>query len=108
MSYWSSVLPKERILHVRYEDMVTDFESQARRLVRFIDLPWDDACLRFYESERKVMTASVTQVRRPIYTDSINRWRKYEPYLKPLLDELGPLVREYEEELAGTRPSPFN
>jgi Flp pilus assembly protein TadD len=107
MSYWSSVLPKERLLHVRYEDMVTDFESQARRLIRFIDLPWDDACLRFYESERKVMTASVTQVRRPIYTDSINRWRKYEPYLKPLLDELGPLVREYEEELAGTRPSPF-
>ena len=108
MSYWSSVLPKERILHVRYEDMVTDFEAQARRLMSFIDLPWDDACLRFYEIERKVMTASVTQVRRPIYTDSINRWRKYEPYLKPLLDELGPLVREYEEELAGTRPSPFN
>jgi tetratricopeptide (TPR) repeat protein len=100
MSYWSSTLPKERILHVRYEDMVTDFEAQARRLMSFIDLPWDDACLRFYTSERKVRTSSVTQVRRPIYTDSINRWRKYEPYLKPLLDELGPIVREYEEELA--------
>jgi hypothetical protein len=50
----------------------------------------------------------VTQVRKPIYTDSIGRWRKYEPYLKPLLDELGPLVREYEEELEGKKPSPFD
>jgi tetratricopeptide (TPR) repeat protein len=107
MNFWSSMLPKERILHVRYEDMVTDFETQARRLISFIGLPWDDACLRFYESERKVLTASVTQVRRPIYTGSINRWRKYEQHLKPLLDELGPLVREYEEELEGKRPPPF-
>jgi hypothetical protein len=65
-----------------------------------IQLPWDDACLKFYETKRQVKTASVTQVRKPIYTTSTNRWRKYEGYLKPLLEELGPLVAEYEEELA--------
>jgi tetratricopeptide (TPR) repeat protein len=102
MKYWSDLLPKERILHVRYEDMVADLETQARRMIDFIQLPWNDACLRFYETERKVRTASVTQVRRPIYKDAVNRWRKYESYLKPLLDELGPLVKEYEDELAAT------
>lgn len=107
MKFWTSMVPKERILHVRYEDMVGDFENQARRLIDFVGLPWNDACLKFYETERSVRTASVTQVRRPIYKDSVGRWRKYEPYLKPLLDELGPLVQEYEEELEGVRPPLF-
>lgn len=99
MKHWSAMLG-DKILHVRYEDMVADLETQARRIISFIGLPWDEACLRFYESDRKVVTASVTQVRKPIYTTSTNRWRKYEQYLKPLLEELGPLVGEYEEELA--------
>ena len=99
MEYWSNLLG-DRILHVRYEDMVADLETQARRIIAYIGLPWDDACLRFYETERKVLTASVTQVRRPIYTSSVNRWRKYEAYLKPLIEELGPLVQQYEDELA--------
>jgi Flp pilus assembly protein TadD len=99
MKHWSSLMG-DRILHVRYEDMVADLETQARRIISYIGLPWNDACLRFYESERKVLTASVTQVRKPIYTTSTNRWRKYEKYLGPLLQELGPLVAEYEEELA--------
>jgi Flp pilus assembly protein TadD len=99
MKHWSSLMG-DKILHVRYEDMVSDLETQARRIISYIGLPWDDACLRFYESDRKVATASVTQVRKPIYTTSTNRWRKFEPYLKPLLQELGPLVAEYEEELA--------
>ena len=99
MAYWHSVLPPGRVLHVRYEDMVADLETQARRILAHIGLPWDDACLKFYETKRKVKTASVTQVRRPIYTTSTNRWRKYEAYLKPLLEELGPLVAQYEAEL---------
>jgi tetratricopeptide (TPR) repeat protein len=99
MSLWTEQMG-DKILHVRYEDMVADLETEARRIIDYIGLPWDDACLRFYETERKVVTASVSQVRKPIYTTSTNRWRKYEPYLKPLLDELGPLVAEYEEELA--------
>ena len=99
MKYWSAMLG-EKILHVRYEDMVADLETQARRIISFIGLPWNDNCLKFYESDRKVVTASVSQVRKPIYTTSTNRWRKYEQYLKPLLEELGPLVQEYEDELA--------
>ena len=104
MKHWSALLG-DKILHVRYEDMVADLETQARRIISFIGLPWDDACLRFYESDRKVVTASVSQVRKPIYTTSTNRWRKYEPYLKPLLDELGPLVKQYEDELAASEPA---
>jgi hypothetical protein len=80
--------------------MVNDLENQARRIIAYLDLPWDDNCLKFYENERKVVTASVAQVRKPIYKTSVNRWRKYEAYLKPLLEELGPLVGQYEEELA--------
>lgn len=99
MAYWEEVLPKGRVLHVRYEDMVADLETEARKIMEHIQLPWDDACLKFYETKRQVKTASVTQVRKPIYTTSTNRWRKYEAYLKPLLEELGPLVAEYEEEL---------
>ena len=99
MQHWSALLG-DRILHVRYEDMVADLDTEARRIIAYIGLPWDDACLRFYENERKVVTASVSQVRKPIYTSSVNRWRKYEKYLQPLLQELGPLVAEYEEELA--------
>lgn len=102
MKHWSALMG-DKILHVRYEDMVADLETQARRIIDYIGLPWDDACLRFYENDRQVVTASVTQVRKPIYTTSTNRWRKYEPYLKPLLEELGPLVKEYEDELAATQ-----
>ena len=104
MAYWNEVLPPGRVLHVRYEDMVDDLETQARRILAHIGLPWDDACLKFYETKRKVKTASVTQVRKPIYTSSVSRWRKYETYLKPLLDELGPLVQEYEAEIAHLTP----
>jgi hypothetical protein len=99
MKHWTSMMG-DRMLEVRYEDMVNDLENQAHRIINYLGLPWDDACLKFYENERTVLTASVTQVRKPIYKTSTNRWRKYEPYLKPLLEELGPLVAEYEEELA--------
>jgi tetratricopeptide (TPR) repeat protein len=99
MSLWTERMG-DKILHVRYEDMVNDFENQAHRIISFLELPWNDSCLKFYENERKVVTASVSQVRKPIYKTSTNRWRKYEPYLKPLLDELGPLVKQYEDELA--------
>jgi len=99
MNLWTERMG-DKILQVRYEDMVNDLENQARRIIAYLDLPWDDNCLKFYENERKVVTASVAQVRKPIYKTSVNRWRKYEAYLKPLLEELGPLVGQYEEELA--------
>ncbi len=101
MQQWRETLPEGRMLEVRYEDMVGNLEQQARSLIDYCNLPWDPACLNFHETERAVRTASTSQVRKPVYQTSMNRWRKYEPYLKPLLEELGPVVKEYEDELLG-------
>ena len=98
MAHWQSVLPQDSILDVRYEDMVDDLEGQSRRIATHIDMPWDANCLDFHISKNPVRTASISQVRKPIYKTSINRWRKYEPYLKPLLDELGDIIEAYEAE----------
>jgi tetratricopeptide (TPR) repeat protein len=89
MAHWRRVLPADAMLDVQYEALVDDFEPQARRIVAYCGLEWDDACARFYETERVVRTASFAQVRRPIYRDSIGRWRPYEPMLQPLLAALG-------------------
>jgi hypothetical protein len=82
-------LPEGVMLDVRYEELVGDFEPQARRIVAHAGLPWDDACLAFHQTERLVRTASMTQVRQPIYRTSIGRWRPYEKLLQPLFDALG-------------------
>jgi len=102
MQHWEKTLPKGIMLSVRYEDVVADVEAKARQIIAHIGLPWNEACLKFYETERPVKTASLSQVRQPIYNTSVGRWRKYEAYLKPLLDGLGPLVKEYEDELAAS------
>jgi len=73
---------------VRYEDVVADLESEARRIIAHAGLEWDDACLAFHRNTRPVKTASATQVRRPIYQSSIGRWKPYEDLLAPLLKEL--------------------
>jgi Flp pilus assembly protein TadD len=84
MMHWRTVLPEGRMLEVRYEEMIGDTEAQSRRLLEFCGLPWDDACLRFNETRRAVKTASLAQVRQPIYTSSRGRWRHYQDYLGPL------------------------
>ena len=89
MSHWRDVLPAARILDVRYEDIVADLEGQARRIIAYCGLPWDDRCLAFHKTERPIRTASATQVRRPIYKSAIGRWRVYEDHLGPLLAALG-------------------
>jgi hypothetical protein len=88
MKHWRDVLPPGRILDVQYEELVADLEGVARRIVAHCGLSWDARCLDFYRSERPVHTASAAQVRKPIYKDSVERWRKYEPFLGPLLAEL--------------------
>ncbi len=92
MAHWRRVLPEGAFLDVRYEDLVADNEAQARRLIAYCGLEWNDACLESHKTKRSVRTASVTRVRQPIYTSSVERWRKYEEFLKPLLDELGDLI----------------
>ena len=88
MEHWRTVLPEGVMSTVVYEDVVADTESAARGLVEFLGLPWNDACLSFHKSDRPVKTASVAQVRRPIYNSSVERWRKYGAGLQPLIDAL--------------------
>jgi tetratricopeptide (TPR) repeat protein len=89
MEHWRKVLPEGAMLDVRYEDVIADVEIQARRIIDYCGLEWDDACLAFYETARPVRTASVAQVRQPIYKSSVERWRPYERHLGPLLEALG-------------------
>jgi len=89
MDHWRSVIPSDRLKTVYYENVVNDTERLARDLVDFIGLTWDESCLNFYKSSRPVKTASVAQVRKPIYKDSIDRWKRYGPKLQPLLEALG-------------------
>jgi hypothetical protein len=97
MAYWENNMPPGMLLTVHYEVVVADFENQAKRIINHVGLPWDEACLRFYENDRHVKTASLSQVRKPIYNSSVGRWRKYEAYLKPLIKELGPAIKNYED-----------
>jgi hypothetical protein len=88
MEHWRSVLPNDVMLEVRYEDVVVDLDRQARRIVAHCGLEWEDACLSYYETRRPVRTASVAQVRQPIYSSSVGRWQPYRHLLRPLLEAL--------------------
>jgi tetratricopeptide (TPR) repeat protein len=88
MMHWRSVLPPGAMLDVSYEDVVGDLEGQARRLIEYCGLPWDQRCIDFHRSTRPVRTASAVQVRQPLFRGSIQRWRHYEAGLAPLLEEL--------------------
>lgn len=90
MRHWHAVLPPGRIMDVQYEDLVADLEGVARRIVAHCGLSWDARCLDFHRTERAVRTASAAQVRKPIYKDSVGRWRKFESHLAPLFSELEP------------------
>ena len=98
MDHWHTVLPGA-VLTVQYEELVGDFENQTRRLLAHCELPFEDACLRFYETERPVRTPSSEQVRRPIYTSSIGFWRNYEGRLGELREVLAPCLERYERYL---------
>jgi hypothetical protein len=89
MEHWRSVLPAGAMLDVAYEDVVNDLEGQARRLIDFCGLEWDDRCLAFHQNRRMVRTASSVQVRKPLFRASLERWRRFEPGLGPLLEALG-------------------
>ncbi len=88
MAHWRTVLPSP-ILEVPYEDLVADQEGWSRRIIDFCGLEWDPACLSFHEHDRTVRTASFWQVRQPIYSSSVGRWRHYDDHLGPLKEALG-------------------
>jgi predicted Zn-dependent protease len=94
MAHWDAVLPG-RVHRVAYERMVEDTEAEVRALLDYCGLPFDAACLRFFENDRPVRTASSEQVRQPIYRDGIEHWRHYEPWLGALKDALGPVLDHY-------------
>ncbi len=94
MEHMDAVLPG-RVHRVHYEQMVADPEREVRRLLDYCRLPFEPECLRFYDNPRVVQTMSSEQVRRPIYSDAVDQWRHYEPWLKPLKDALGGLADQF-------------
>lgn len=103
MKHWHEVLPGN-VLEVHYEEVVADLEGQVQRLLDHCGLPWEDACLRFHETERAVKSASSEQVRQPIYSTSLNTWRRYERHLGPLIEVLEPILSELP---ASERPAKY-
>ena len=96
MKHWHAVLPG-KILDVHYEETVTDLEGQVRRILEHCGLPFEENCLRFYETERAVKTASSEQVRQPIYSSALGKWRRYEKHLDIWREQLGYIVDELPE-----------
>jgi tetratricopeptide (TPR) repeat protein len=94
MAHYDEVLPG-RIHRVIYEQMVDDTEAEVRRLLAYCGLPFEDGCLRFFENDRPVRTASSEQVRKPIFRDGIDQWRHFEPWLAPLKNTLGTVLDAY-------------
>jgi tetratricopeptide (TPR) repeat protein len=84
MDHWRSVLPPNRFMEVSYEDVVSDREPVLREILAFLGLQWDDACMHHEQNENAISTPSLWQARQPVFTNSKERWRKYEPWLGPL------------------------
>ena len=94
MTHFDTVLPGH-VHRVIYEDLVTNPETEIRRLLDFCGLPFEPACLTFHQTQRPVRTVSSEQVRRPLYRDALENWRHYEPWLEPLKSALGPALETW-------------
>jgi tetratricopeptide (TPR) repeat protein len=94
MAHYDNVLPG-RVHRVIYERLIEDTEGEVRRVLDYCGLPFEERCLRFYENERAVRTASSEQVRRPIYREGVDHWLNYEPWLGPLKSALGSVLEHY-------------
>ena len=102
MAHFDAVLPG-KIHRVIYEDMVRDPENETRKLLDYLGLPFEDSCLRFYETERAIFTPSSEQVRKPISGDAVDQWRNYEQWLGPLIRRLGSVLTAYPDVPADLR-----
>ena len=94
VTYWKTLFPKH-IHEVQYEKLVTDPEGEVRKILDFLELPWDDQCLRFFEQKKTVRTFSSVQVRSAITSSSVGRWKHYEKYIGPLFEALDAAKFEY-------------
>lgn len=99
MAHFDSILPG-RVHRVIYERMVGDMEGETRRLLDYCGLPFEPECLRFHENDRAVRTASSEQVRKPIFTDAVDHWRNFEPWLGPMKEALGSALSSYPDVVA--------
>ena len=87
MNHWRAMLPGQ-VLDVSYEELVANQEFLSRQILDFCELPWETSCLNFYRTDRRIQTPSMVQVRQPIYTEAVRRWRKYEHRITPLIETL--------------------
>ena len=87
IEYWSKIFEKQ-ILNIKYEDLVNNFEKETKKILDFLKLNFEENCLQFYKNKRSVDTASLAQVRKPIYKESVNSWINYKKYLKDLINKL--------------------
>lgn len=94
VQHWQNMFGPDVMLDVTYEDIVADIEGQARRIISFLGLPWNEKCLEFHAIDKTVSTASVNQVRQPLYSSSIGRWKRYGEHLLPLIAALGDAAPE--------------
>jgi hypothetical protein len=93
MDHWDAVLPGF-VLRVMHEDVVSDLETQVRRILEFCNLPFEESCLEFHKTERSIRTPSSEQVKQPIYRSGLEQWRHYAAHLEPLRAALGPEILE--------------
>jgi len=91
MDHWDAVMPGA-VLRVQHETLLDDFEAEVRRILTYLGLPFEDACLRFHETARSVRTASSEQVRRPLNRDGVGQWKAFEAHLGPLREALEPVL----------------
>jgi hypothetical protein len=94
MDHWDEVLPG-KVLRVQYEDVVADLAGQVRRVLEYCELPFEEACIKFHQTDRSVRTPSSEQVRQPIYQSGLEQWRHFDPWLGPLKEALGPVLKRY-------------
>ena len=96
MAHWRTCFPNQ-IFELQYEKLVTKPDETVRSMIEFIGLPWDEKCLQFFDQTRTIKTLSKDQVRSPIYTSSVYRWKNYEKHLGPLFAALKAANFEYPE-----------
>jgi hypothetical protein len=111
MDHFDAVLPG-RVHRVLYENLVADLDTEVRRLLDYCGLPFEEQCLRFHETRRIVQTASSEQVRRPLFSEGVDQWRNFEPWLGQLAQTLGDVIDRYPagraQPTAADRETPCN